>query len=461
MGRAVGSSRRVAVASVLVIASLLLPAAATARSAAGWGSPQILVPVGTATYSPAVATAPNGTTVVIWDEANSLTGQFRLLAGTRLLSGKLKINKLGSMSGAFPQGSITVGGDGTFAVAWGAPAKGASNRIAVRIWASGKHGFGPTMYLSPGNASAEQTQGDVPRVAVDDDGTAYVVWEGLYGKGTNQHYQVVERQLPSHSKRWSAPRVWRPQHCEAGQKPKCQPSDAHGAQIAANGHGNVAISWTQSSGEVMASILPAGAKAFGPAQQISAATYGVTPPTVAISADGKAVIVWEQSVSTGRRIESCVASGKKFSKRCQFLSGKGTAQFQALALASDGTGVTAWEKTAGGGAQVLARVMTAHGKAWTNSTAKLTRPGVALFVTSGPSVAATQGHAFVAWSQRLKNKLSIGVKVRVGRSWLATRTFPALSAPVVSATADAGKGSPVLGTVVWTSTKGLQIATFR
>lgn len=442
--------RRVAVASVLGTAFLLAPAAATARSASGWGRPQLLVPVGKATYSPAAATAPNGTTVIVWDQENSHSGKFRLLAGTRLLSGKVKITKLGPMTGAFPQAAIAVGGEGTFAVVWGAPAKGTTTRIAVRIWSSGKRSFGPTMYLSPGNANTEYAQDDVPDIAVDDSGTVFVVWEGAYGKGSHRHYRVVERQLAKHSRKWSSPVLISP----------VAQVDAHAGKVAANGNGNAAVSWTEETGAVKARILRAGAKGFGPVQQISPSTFGVSAPTITMSDHGKTALVWEQSATAGRRIASKVTSGTTFPKRGQFLSGKGTAEFQSAALASDGSGVTAWEKIAGVGGQVLARVITASGHSWTQIV-NVTQPGVALLGASGPSVAATTGHAFVAWSQKVKNKISIGVKVRVGGRWLATRTYPALTAPVVSAANDPVSGARVLGAVVWTSTKGLQIATFR
>ncbi len=465
MGRVKGSVRRVAVASVVLGALLAAPAAESASRSTGWSKPQILVPVGTATYSPAVATAPDGTTVIVWDEANSLNGKFRLLAAVRQPSGKTKTYKLGPMSGFVPQASIAVGGDGTFAIAWGYPGKHSTSRVAVKVWPSGKHGFGPTMFLSAGNASTEQAQGDMPQAAVDDSGTVYVVWEGLYGKGSNKHYRVVERELGKNAKKFGSTRTLSAahaaqQHWSQARRLSAVAADAHGARVAADGKGMAAVSWTESGGEVKARVLRAGAKGFGKTQQISPATYAVSPPTIGESDSGKVALVWEQSVSSGRRIESKVATGSKFPTRGQFLSGKGTAQFQALALASDGSGVTAWEKTAGSGGQVLARAITAGGKQWTNRVEKLTRPGVALF-GSGPSVAATKGYAIVAWSQRVQNKLSVGVKVMVGHHWLQPRTFAALSSPVVSAANDPVSGSRVLGTVVWTSTKGLQLAIFR
>jgi hypothetical protein len=461
--------RRVLVASVLVTAFLLAPAAASARRASGWVKPQVIVPVGTATYSPAVATAPNGTTVVVWDEANPRSGKFRLLAGTRLLSGKIKINKLGPMSGAFPQASIAVGGDGTFAVAWASPAKGGKSRVAVRVWPSGKHGFGGTTILSPGNASTEQGEGDVPHVAIDDNGTVYVVWEGLYGKKKNKHYQVVERQLGKDAKKWSSTRRLSSTHAKKSATHRWSSPrrlsavgvDSHGARVAADGNGNVAVSWIESNGAIKARVAPAGAKGFGKAQVISAASYGVNPPSIGESENGKVALVWAQTVSSGRRIESKVTGGGTFPKRGQFLSGKGTVQYQTLALASNGSGVTAWEKTAGSGGQILARVITAAGRSWTKNVEKLTRPGVALFGT-GPSAAAADGHAFVAWSQRLNNKLTVGVKVLDGRHWLKTRTFAAIPSPfVVSATSDPAGGARILGSMVWSSTSGLQIAVFR
>jgi hypothetical protein len=458
MVRLAGSVRRVAVASVVGVACLLMPAAA---SAAGphWQKPQILVPIGTATYNPAVATGPDGTTVVVWDEANPKNATFELLSAVRSVSGKVKIGKLGPMSGAFPQASLAVGGDGTFAVAWGFRGKHNRNQAAVRIWRPGKAGFAGTNLLSPGNLSTQLSGGDTPQVAVDDAGTVYVVWEGQFGKGSKKHYEIVERQLAKSATKWSSPRRFAAIHCAPHRKPKCQQVDAHAARVAADGKGNLAISWIKSSGEVVATVGRSDAKTFGKAQQIiSPATYGVTPPAIGESDSGKAAVIWEQSVSTGRRIESNVTTGARFPNKGQYLSGKGSSQFQVVALASNGGGVAAWEKLAGSGGQVQARVTKGSSKRWGNIK-QLTRPGVALFGT-GPSVASANGVAFVAWTQRVKNALAVGVSVMVGNRWQKTRTFPALGSAVVSAANDPVKGTKVLGALVWSTTDGLKLTTF-
>lgn len=447
MGRATGSLRRGAVASVVVAAFLLAPAAATAARP-HWQKPQIVVPVGTATYNPVVATGRDGTTVVAWDEANPQNGTFELMFAARTPSGAVSNSrKLGPMTGAFPQAALAVGGDGTFAVAWGYRARHNKNRAAVRIWRPGKKGFGKTELLSPGNVSTDLSGGDTPQVAVDDAGTVYVVWEGLFKYQGAKHYQVVIRKLGRHARRWSKP-----------QRLSSIKTDSHSARVAADGAGNAAVCWTETSGAVRASILRSGQKRFHKAQRITPATYGVSPPSIAESDSGKVAIVWEQSVKAGRRIESKVTTGAKFPRASQNLSAGGAAQFESIALASNGGGVTAWERLAGSGGQVQVRTTAGSSTKWGNIK-QLTRPGVALFGT-GPAVAAANGRAFVAWTQRVNNKLSVGVGVLLGKRWQKTRTYAALGSAVVSAANDPVKGTKVLGAVVWPTIDGLKLAVY-
>ncbi len=455
MGRAARGSSRLAVIGATLFGAVVLVSSSAGASSGGWSTPQILVPVGTATYNPVVATGPTGTTVAVWDEV-SKTAKFSLYAAIRPPVGKTKKIKLGSMTGAFPQASLAVGGDGTFAAAWGYPGKGAQNRVAVRVWPHGKAGFGPTMFVSPGNASTQEGEGDSPQVAVDAAGTVYVVWEGLFKYKGAEHYRVVESQLGKGSSRWSSPQLL----SSAGETVdnKLVTIDSHGARVAASGDGSAAVSWTQSTGEVEVAIHRAGDHLFGPARLISAATYAVSPPTVGVGDRGKTMVVWTQSATSGRRIESKVTMGSSFSSKAQLLSGTGIAQFQALALASDGSGVTAWERLTGGGGQVQARAMSPSGKSW-GGLKQLTRSGVVLF-GSGPSVAAAKGRAFVAWTQRVNNKLSVGVTALVGHHWSAAHTFPALGSAVVSAADAPLPGSRVLGALVWSTTQGLKLATF-
>ncbi|HLX33201.1 MAG TPA: hypothetical protein VKR79_10610 [Gaiellaceae bacterium] len=440
---------RVALFLLVAAASLAAFAAAASGSeagAGGWSKPEILVKVGTATYHPAVVTGPTGTTVAVWDNVNPANETFALEAGIITVTGGIKKRPLGLMTGTFPTSSLAVGGDGTFAVAWAAPGPSKKTKSktfgAVRVWRPGKSGFGATTLLSTGIVSNEQTLGDTPQVAVDDAGTVYVVWEGVYKK----HTRIVEQQLGTSSNGFSAPRFLSPAS-----------DDAHAARIAAHGSGNAAVSWTSSSGAVWGSIIRAGH--ISAPTKLSPVTYAASPPSVAASS-GKASAVWEQSAATGHVIESAVTTGSSFSSHHQVLTPtKETARFQAAALAANGFGLAAWEvSTSGGGWNVQARAMSAKGSAW-GGAVSLTPAGSAVF-GSAPSVAATTGRGFVAWMQRTANHELAGVKALVGSHWSPARTFPALGPPVVSAAANPTSHDRVLGALVWPSVAGLQIAVY-
>lgn len=443
---------RLVVGVAASLAAVALLASSAGASVGGWSKPQTIVPIGTAAYRPAMVTGPDGTTVVVWDVATAKKGQtgtFHLRYAVRTPAGKVQEGALGTMAGTFPQAALAVGGDGTVAVAWGAPSKGSASHVVVRIWRHGAHGFGPTIALSPGNASSDASSGDTPAVAVDGAGAVYVVWEATFTvhqkKLHKKVLQVVERQLAAHAKRWSSPlrlssTAW----------------DAHGARIAAAGNGNAAVSWQQSNSAVLARLLTPGKRGFGSPVKISASTFPTTPPTITESERGKVSVVWEQTLSKSRRIASKVAISGRFAARAQLVSQGGASQFAIAALAADGSGILAWE-AASGGATIEASAMPASAKIWDHGIVKLSQPGYAVF-GSPPTAAASDGLGVVAWSQAHNHALSVGVKVLLGHSWLDTRTFAGVGAPVVSAANNPSPGVRTLAAVVWPLTSGLQLS---
>ena len=444
MAGTVTPMRRVALVLLLVVAALLAASSAASGSGSGsWSKPATLVAVGTATYQPAVATAPNGTTVAVWDVVNDANGTFSLVAGIRSTSGKIEKHPLGKMTGIFPPSSLAVGGDGTFAAAWAAPGKTKSKKIfaAVAVGRPGKRGFGKTTFLSPGNLStAPQTQGDTPQVAVDDVGTVYVVWEGMYGEKT----RVVESQLGAHASGFTKPRFL-----------SAASDSSHAARIAAHGNGNVAVSWTDAAGAVWGNIIRAGH--IGRAKKISRATYPASPPSVA-AGSGKAVVVWQQTGGASNQIASKITRGASFPSAAQNLSGKTLSRYQAVALAANGSGVAAWESSPHGGSgwQIRASTMSASADAWSGAKS-LSRVGSAVFGWA-PSVAAANGRAFVAWNEKVGGKYAAGVQVIVGGRLLSAHTFPTLGQPAVSA--NPSGGGRVLGALVWPALAGLEISVF-
>lgn len=438
--------RRVTIASLAVAVSLAVPAAATA--AGGWSKPKTLLPSGNLVYQPALATAPDGTTVAVWVQYDVSKNLYTLRAAIRTPRGKISMLKLGPAVSALAKPALAVGGDGTFAVAWEYPGTSAGHdSLAVRTMPAGKKAFGPTTKVSGTNLSSDYGSGDQPSVAVDDAGTVFVAWEGLYSGGGGRHTQVVV------SERAKRARAWRP-----AVRLSAAGTDSHGAHIAADGKGNAAVSWNELNTSVWASVTSSAGR-FGPAKQIAGVTYGSSPASIAVSDTGKAAILWEQEQGNTHRIAGKVTAPRAFPARTQFLSGKAFSRYQALALASNGVGTGAWEAEVSGGWEIDGATLT--GTSW-GSAGKLNPTGYAATFGVPPVIAANNQRAIVAWSEKDLHRVSfVGVTVRVGKRWKNTANFPGLSGAIVSVPNDPVRSGPVAGAMVWLSTSGLQISILK
>jgi len=436
--------RRVPFASLAVVASLAAPAAA----AAGWSKPAVLVPPGKLAYQATLATAADGTTIVVWDQYDSGKNTYSLLAATRTPQGKVSRRTLGPAANAVAKPALAVGGDGTFAVAWEYPGKGTGgDSLAVRIVRPGESTFEPASTVSPANMSTDYGAGDGPSVAVDDAGTVYVTWEGVYSGRGGKHDEVVVTDRADGARTWS-PVV----------RLSSPAADSHGARVAAAGKGHAAVSWAETNSSVWTSIASAGR--FGPAKLISGATYESSPASIAVAATGKAALLWEQSgAHNSHRIAAKVTTSHAFPARTQFLSGPSVSHFPAVALASHGAGTSAWEAEVAGGWEIDAAALS--GATWGRAT-RLEPKGYAATYGFAPVVAANDERAVVAWAEKDLNRASfIGAKVRVGSRWTDPANFPGLSAPVVSVPQDPVGPGPVAGAMVWLSTNGLQISILK
>lgn len=432
--------RRVIIASLVVAASLAVPAASATVAGGGWSKPAVLTRTGVLTYLPSVAISPNGTTVIVWTEYDNSKNTYAVMAAIRTAKGKVSKHDLGPATNAFSKAGLAVGGDGTFAVAWDYPGGG----LAVRVMGPGSKAFGATSKVATADVSVDYGAGDVPGVAVDDAGTVYVTWEA----NTSNHYQVLAAQRAKGARAWSSA-----QHLSASG------ADAHGARIAADGNGKVAVTWGGTDSSVWATEKSSAKGSFRAAQQIAGKTYESTPSLVSISDAGKTALLWEQSAGASHRIASKIGTSG-FPAQPQLISGSGIARYPALAIASSGTGAAAWEEEVAGGWQIDAASLAAGAKSW-SKPGKLIATGFAATFGVAPVAAANDKRAVVAWSQKdLHHHSFVGIGVRVGSRWSKT-SFPGLSAPSVAVTNDPGKSERVGAAVVWLSTKGLQISILK
>lgn len=437
--------RGVIIASLAAAASLAIPAASATAGGGGWSKPATLVHAGNLTYQPTVAITPNGTTIVVWIEYDSAKNKYSLMDAVRTPQGKISKATLAPAANAFQKPALAVGGDGTVAIAWAYPGSGPSDSsLAVKIMAPGTKRFGATTKVSGSSLSNDYGAGDAPSVAVDDSGSVFVVYVGKFG-----HYQVVERQKPKGKGKWSSPL-----RLSSGG------TDSHGARVAADGNGAVAVSWAEQDTSVWAVTKSSATARFGAAQKIAGVTYESSPPSVGTSDKGKSALLWEQSGSKGtHQIVSKVGHGR-FPSKAQALSTGSLARYQAVAIASKGSGAAAWEDEVAGGWEIDASSLSASGTSWGKGK-RLTATGYAATFGAAPTVAANDQRAVVAWSQKdLHHASFIGVSVRKGSSWSNATNFPGLNTPAVAVPNDPSR-SPVAGAMIWLSTKGLQISVLK
>lgn len=430
----------------LVLGAAIFFAFATGAFAASWSAPHSLsaTPSGPA-YNPAVAMGPDGTTVVVWDQLNTSTGKYSVEAGIRKPGGPIAIFPLGTSVPAAVL-SVAVGGNGTIAVAWEHPAPNSLENVQVRIRRPGERRFEQTVTLSGNSVSTNHGAGDFPRVAVDDVGAVYVVWEEYHTYSGQVHFRVAERHRRTDGA-WTS-LVFLSAHNV----------DSHGARVAADGNGHVAVSWSQ--GAIEARIQPGSASAFGFVQKLSSSPADANT-SVGESDHGRTLVVWEQAISSNVRIESKLTPTDTFPNSGQYLSPAGSAS-QDAALASNGQGIAAWEYRASSVAplQVQAATLPATSTHWGGLTT-LTPSGYTATSGSTPSVAIDQQRAIIGWSENQGSTYYVAVRVhRAGFPFQPTKTFPGPGGGIQVAVPNDGLSTTkVLGALIWTEGVSVELST--
>jgi len=241
----------------------------TVRTVSGLGLAEELT-------DPRIAVAPNGDAVVVWREFNSEDGG-AIEAVRRSASGALGTVRDLSGPGKDPgRAQVALFPDGSALIVWDEEGfeAGATSRIAARtMTAAGQ--LGPAEYLSgSGNI------GHRPVVAVDQRGTAVVVWRRI--EATRHRLQIRERLATG----------------ELGTVEtlaEVPPEEANLApQLAIDPEGNALVVWQESDGSkqrIKARIRTASGT-LGATQTLSPAGQDAFEPHVAVDANGNAVVVW-------------------------------------------------------------------------------------------------------------------------------------------------------------------------
>lgn len=307
---------------------------ARTRPAGGAFGPTVNVsPSGRQDFVMGVATAADGATTVIWEEADGQN--WTVYASTRpagaAFGAPVQLSATADHD-AEPVPRLATGGDGTTTVVWN-QYRGGSWVVQASTRPAGGS-FGPAVDLS-----APSTLAPNPRVAASSDGATTVVWAL-----SEDRIQASTRVLGG---TFSAP-----------TDVSIATQGARRPQIAVSGGGEATVVWEHphSGGwSIQAGTRPAGGPFAAPVD-VSAADDDARAPLVVGAPDGTTDLLWERLGTTGGVVQASTrAIGGAFSSPHDLSAPASTSQLARAAVAPDGAATVVF---AGDG--VVRTVITAN-----------------------------------------------------------------------------------------------------
>jgi hypothetical protein len=389
------------------------------RSAAGTLGPvQTLSDAGEGAEPPQLAVVAGGNAVVVWGRSDGLSNriQVRGRSASGTLSAVRTLSDAGQTAEA-PQVAVDIGGN---AVAVWARSDGVNSRIqsafllgVQTLSVAGQNGAPDLAVDGMGNAivvwirfqlggshpviqarrrSASGTLSSVqtlskadaydPRVALDPDGNAIVVWQR--SDGTNNRVQSRRR---SASGTLSAVQTL----SKAGQ-------DALDPEIVLDHHGNAIVVWRRFDGanwRIQARRRSASGT-LGPVQTLSKAGQDALGPQVVMDANGNAIVGWTRFDGAHYRIQLRPRSSSGMLGSTQTLSEAGQDAFgPQLGVDGVGNAVVVWGRSDGTNGRIQLRRRSASG---TISPVQ-TLSGAGQSAGDAHVAVDGQGNALVVWSR--------------------------------------------------------------
>jgi hypothetical protein len=293
------------------------------------GTIEPLSKAGEKSDAPQIGMSAAGDALVVWN-----TGQIQSRA--RSAAGVLgPIETLSKTNAAAPQVAMNSGG--VALVVW--RRFDSVIRIQARARSAGG-GLGPIQTLSDDEHNA-----DVPQVAINDLGDALVVWRHFDGT----HWQVQART------RFASGRLGKVRTLSSAAE------DAQAPHVALDAQGNALVAWQSLNGRIQASqgTLAGG---FGAVETVSKGdpSFRAGSPVVALDGEGNGLIAWNRAVESlgGPIVEARVRSAAGDYGRIQKLSST-RGNVPSVAMQADGTAVVIWARFDGTVGRVEARTFSA------------------------------------------------------------------------------------------------------
>ncbi len=232
-----------------------------------WSAPTDLS--GPGADHPAVAVAPDGSSIVAWERAGTIEVATGTPAG--VFTGPLIVSGAGAR---FPAVAVSAAGDAV--VAWA----GTAVTVAER---AGSGAFGPPRAISASGGLPDVANLGAPAVAVGDGGRAIATWRRRIGGRFRVEAAVRPAGLD-----WTA----------AARLSPAAKRNAGVPSLGSDAKGHAVVAWSQPIGRSLSAIraraLPRSATAFGRLEPVSTAAGRGTAPSVGLDAKGRAVLAWRE-----------------------------------------------------------------------------------------------------------------------------------------------------------------------
>ena len=308
-----------------MLCGLLSPAIGQAAPQGPWVLPpaDLSVPGGSAGQQQ-IAVGPDGTTTVVWQQAD---GPDRLIQSrTRTPGGSFgPVEDLTSNEEPAYNPQIAFGTDGTTAVAW-LRFDGLNNIAQARVRPPGGS-FESVQNLSAPGQDAKDVQ-----IAVGPDGTVAAVWQRLDG------YEIIQTSTRPPEGSFSPA-----MNLSASGKDSYQP------RVAIGSDGTAAAIWRREDALldyiIQARIRPPG-EAFAPVANLSAGGFSASEPAISVGPDGTATAIWKRSDGSNVIIQSRTRPpGGPAGPVVDLSAPLGDAAEPGIAVGPDGTTTVVWRRT--------------------------------------------------------------------------------------------------------------------
>lgn len=307
-------------------------ARAYAPASGGWQGYGTIEPALYPAYTPDVAINPNGTGMIVWQQSDGSTNRIYGMPYQTGVAGTYGSKDLVSTTATAAEApSVAINANGTGVVTWVQ-----SDGTHYETWAcifDQTHGWGTPTQLEASSGEESIT----PSAAIDDAGNAIVVWQRAANLSTGPYTVWASRFMGN---AWAA----NPTQLHASSGDEGNPSVAMGPT------GAIAT-WTETldagnSYQIHVSRWTAGSDAWTAPTRVSPTTEMADMPSVAMDAQGNALLVWQQSFGGLSVTHASIAAS-------QFTPASGWSGVRRLDSINSNVGIPALAMNAAGSANIV------------------------------------------------------------------------------------------------------------